>query len=531
MTPKTGDKMADTDDRRPDERKQGRDFRPLSKSGKAELRDQLAKALTEHERSEAELLKTKDRVGRRFTARFWIAVVFLLSGIILIATVFLGLPLVTSQFQAIQKSVFDDQQRQSLEDVKSRLSGPEFTQLINQTKSLESSFKSLQISLTKVEEFTKSLEQIQGVGELASKNLRAQTEPLVDIQSHLSAAVQKLNGLSVATPASSPTTQAATRSTVFEPGLARFEAVIAKMAEDKDIAEARKLIEDEIPALDRYSNDSFSQAKEIWNRTRPYSNNYWREFPEPKDLIALDALFNRSPATQPTSLPRIRSYLTMLSQQNTIKADEGLKSSMNDFVLIARGLNENFSKLNNATARVATARDDLERIAKDLQGNAILTSLSRDSSAVFSTVSNAADVIEKSRSTFESTGNSLKSLESATENLDRLSELQRDLAFKGTSPAALLLLAIAGMFVTLGVRALLKWVQDIDQRRIDSIWRIRTKLYCVVATELLAQGYDPNTLLRRLQSTSQLAEGESSIKSPITETLSELLPAIKQRLR
>ena len=164
-----------------------------------------------------------------------------------------------------------------------------------------------------------------------------------------------------------------------------------------------------------------------------------------------------------------------------------------------------------------------------LKDNTVLTKMDEQSNAIYATVATAADTMQRSRQSYDDTTVAMKKLETAASNLDSIAQLQRELAFKGASPAAFLLFAIGGMFVTIGSRSLLKWVQDGDQKRADEHWRNRTELYSSLAIALIEQGVDPGTVLRRLQTAFPISDKEFPVQTPISETLSELVQILKSK--
>lgn len=467
-------------------------------------------------------------------ARFAAAIGLLLAGFTIIFFTFIYLPGITRQFQEIRNADINNQVDENLQAVLVQLRDPSFSNLSSQVQQLETNFLEVEGALDSFRAFAGQISQAQELTRTTSAELSQRIESMRAATERVAVVVQQYQ-----TPKSTVQTTEGTNesseSIEIGPG---FELTLRELINQTNAMTSPETLLSEISAaasaLDNYESETASLVIElarVWDRTaRTTGPTRLNEF----ENAAINAIRDWDPEGKTLNpLENLREVVGRLADQSSILIVP------NGFVESVTALNEQFNELKAGLADLNDQISNSSDVAVGLQGalqaqseNETLRQLSQRSSQLFSTVSVAARVISDGRQTYENTTQVLDDLESGAASLRGLAELQADLAFRGASPAVVLLLAIGGMFVTFGLTSLLKWVKDAEARRTEIAWQKQARMYTVLAGALLERGIDPTPLLGKLQSISISAEGERTIvKSPVSETVTEIAKTLQSTFR
>ena len=153
-----------------------RDYVPLTKKNRQELRSRIVDAFTRLDRRSALANRGEENpFVRMFNPRLSVAILLLSLGFTLIFLVFLGLPYLSRKFEEVQRTTFLNGPQQLLTDVQKHLNSDDFASLRTQTGSLETSFNGLRKSLEDLNSFTRALHESSSSGTLASQTLSVET--------------------------------------------------------------------------------------------------------------------------------------------------------------------------------------------------------------------------------------------------------------------------------------------------------------------------------------------------------------------
>lgn len=453
-------------------------------------------------------------------ARLVTAAVLLIVGFGLIIFTFLFLPQVTRSFQAITSEFSESDVNQQLLAVSEQLNDPAFANLSSQIQQLETNFRQVENSLGSFSDFATQIGQSQELSRATSEDLTQQASALSGLLQRIDVVLQQYEAPS--DPTLGPGFEVTLRDLVDktqamstpETLLSDIDAAALTLENSESVAVG--LVRDLASAWDR---DSRNPGSTILSATENSAINAIRDFS------------SESEATDP--LEGLRDVATQLASQPTVFAvPEGFDTSVRALGDQFESLKTSIVSLTDQSAKVAEVSAALQAALQAQSDNQSLTELSQRSAELFGTVRLASAVISQSKETYENTAAVLEDLESGAASLRSLADLQADLAFRGASPAVVLLLAIGGMFVTFGLTSLLKWVKDAEAVRTEEAWQRQARMYSILAGGLLERGIDPTPFLGRLQSISINSEGErTTMKTPVSETVTEIARALQSTLR
>ncbi|MBY5933722.1 hypothetical protein KUV51_11985 [Tateyamaria omphalii] len=482
--------------------------------------------------SDSKQKRQKAAAGSR--ARLATGIGLLMAGFIIIFFTFIYLPGITRQFQEIRNAGINTEVNENLQAVMSQLRAPEFSDLSSQIQQLESNFVEVEGALNSFRAFAGQVNQAQELSETASSDLLQQVASIESLAQRTEVIVQQYEARQVASAAGDGTAEASQ-----EPNLGPgFEVTLRELVDQSRAMttpdDMLAQIDAAAAALEVYETETVGLVTglaSVWDRDDRTTG--WTVLTE-EENAAINAIRDWNPEGQVVDpLQDLRRVVSVLANQPAVFAVP------DGFIASVTALDAQFEELKVALSEFKEQVSTSNEVAVGLQGallaqseNETLRQLSERSSQLFGTVSSASAVISQSRQTYENTAGVLEDLEGGAASLRGLAELQADLAFRGASPAVVLLLAIGGMFVTFGLTSLLKWVKDAEAVRTEEAWQNQARMYSILASGLLERGIDPTPLLGRLQSISINSEGERAIvKSPVSETIAEIAKAMQGAFR
>ncbi|MEO0438385.1 MAG: hypothetical protein AAF098_15905 [Pseudomonadota bacterium] len=515
----------------------GRDFTPLNKDEKDELEKSLNRAFS-REHGEPSESSTSAIFSRSVIARFVVAGVLLASGFLLIYRTYDRLPELTSEYLKEQSEVFEESLTSDLDEIRGVLTGEKFAALGEQVTSLNFALADLQSATAQVSDLTTSVRQLQSSGTVADEAIeRAKVqidEAIVAVRERLVAIDPSIFGAPI------DPNQAKAAVTAPAPLVQELQRVSADTASAIAPQSIVDLINASLIAITQQTADwdnLIDDLRQAWGTQRVESG---RQRINTDEASSLNAVLNWNGESSqdsgakegPDALVELRASLERVIESNSpvfidqtsLRTLQGLQSGLSQ-------LGQSFGSLRTATEVMNASQVSLKSSIDSLAQNESLSDISENTKLLVSPVQVATAVISNTSQSYTEVGDALRTLNKAAASIERISEMQENLAIRGSAPAVLLLFAIGGMFVTFGLTSLLRCLKEIDHRDAQTNWRSETVMYTRLSTALLSNGIDPTPILSRLQAIPRTSEGkpESPVKMPLSETLAELVKAVKQK--
>lgn len=533
----------------------GRDFAPLGEDELGVLELALQRAFDADSSTPQPFQQQQGDKPRTFTlravhrekwpyiARLAVAIMLLIGGFWLIYNTYERIPKLTQEFQEVRNQVLGEALQEDLDTIQNVLESESFLDLGIQVTDLSLAFSRVQKSLDEVSLLTQQVRETQAIARPAADALTSSQEQLrtaiADVRTQLAAidpsTFTETNESSDGTPETDSTGAQEPRTLIQA-----IDKIQSSLGNAVAVDTLVTQLEEARASLNQYESEAaglVSSWKEAWDGQRPSEGRERLSHDEAAALAAMWDWSSNPPARVPDNAvsPPLRQLESLLQE-----VVEGRPLLSIDAELLAgvRGLSQQFAALAEAFGRadravevIDASRVDLGARIDQLENNGDLASISQTVEQVINPIRISSDVISRTRNAYQETAGALQKLNAATSSVESITELQSSMAARGSAPAVLLLFAIGGMFVTFGLTALLRWLKDIDHTRSVKQWKSETHLYSQIAVALLARGIDPTRILQRLQAVPRTGEtkADGPIKTPVSETLSELVQVLRQK--
>jgi uncharacterized membrane-anchored protein YhcB (DUF1043 family) len=200
------------------------------------------------------------------------------------------------------------------------------------------------------------------------------------------------------------------------------------------------------------------------------------------------------------------------------------KESLSELASQVKLLQDATSDLRVVVAPLSKSTTELQSALTKYSDDPVTKKIKTESETVFESIANASDVIAEAKTGYEDIVEATSTISDAAKSLDEISELQANLAYRGTAPAVIMLFAIGGMFVTFGLSSLLKWLKLTERAEKLGEERANLLLRSQIGSLLITHGIDPSSFLDRIQGKSSPADdlGSTNPQFPISVTLAEI---------
>jgi len=448
-----------------------------------------------------------EKLSNPLFIRLGMAIFLLIGGFSVIFYTFFELPKITQQFQEeTKRQVREDGIQDALNQVTRLIKSDDFEHMSEQINGLGLEFKNTQQSISKLSQLTSELALVRDQWKNEGKAIISQKSVIASASKIFTDKVNKFD----------------TEITPLNTNLAKLANTIDGWADPKELRVAFEAANKELSSYDSNASRLLLTFSKTWDEVGEPGRAAWINDDERN---AIDKIIDWSKTEAKSErLEGFRDALKEIEKQSKIiLIDDALKISILNLEEQLKALLEAKLDLENTASNVTQASTKLNVAVDKLNNNQVLKGLGDGSDKLLETLGYASDIVFNSKESYNKTKQTLKKLEEATENLGGLARLQAELAFKGASPAILLLLAIGGMFVTFGLSSMLKWVKDIDEKQAIDTWARKNQLYTAISASLIQHGVDPAPVLSRLHNAFPTNEAEhAGIKFPISETFNEI---------
>ena len=448
-------------------------------------------------------------------ARSRLGLLFLGGGFALIALVYLAMPWLSKQFEAARKEslkaefdpaikrILDYWDKGSMTAVTNRLAELNSTlakvdQQLNKLKDIDTSLTRLTDLSGKAGEFKTSLEAaVKSVGEVqaaaaafadvkvaedgvAAANQRTLSVVAIEIESKLKMAASP--------EALSNSLEALSRQ------MARFKKPIDDLP--KRIAEAKT------------SHDDY---KEIDSATAPYC--YIDK--ATRDLVVQIA--QQSAADSLSAQASVQTVRDALAQPGkVVLVEQATLSGLNAWVTAV-------NKVAPLEASVTVALGDLNKDIGSLAGSAkSISDQAKGIGEFLGLIREYSREARRHQDAYAASSGTMEDLRKAVDDIKSISEMQSQLAYRASSPAMWLLLAIGGMFVTMGASFLQRWLRIRESARERRHGEAQARTLARLAAVFSRNGVSSTALVESIPRASNEAKDDHGPRTPPIQILSEI---------
>lgn len=497
----------------------GRDFSPLDVDERENFKTTIEESF-EHAKTQDEERKVSIS-GRRLFA----SVVLLLFGFLIICVTYYAIPKLGS-------AVF----RQSQEDIKNSV-GPQLERIektFGKKDNVNRELLRLSDSLNMLTRFqsdlgtTKNLldrlQLLTNTSDTASKRLAANVGLIEGAEKKVATEVE--NFKKAITPAAPPADSATEKPEPLLDLLTRISASLNQTIVPEEFEEVinqwnvarQELLKSETP---------LSEKLRVW-KGHSWDSNSWTYYSVEQRTAIEDVVGATNENAEPAKKfdESNNKLLKQLRELTKVKfrLSKQDKESLSELASQVKLLQDATSDLRVVVAPLSKSTTELQSALTKYSDDPVTKKIKTESETVFESIANASDVIAEAKTGYEDIVEATSTISDAAKSLDEISELQANLAYRGTAPAVIMLFAIGGMFVTFGLSSLLKWLKLTERAEKLGEERANLLLRSQIGSLLITHGIDPSSFLDRIQGKSSPADdlGSTNPQFPISVTLAEI---------
>lgn len=530
-----------------------RDFAPLLPDEKDDLQKGIKIAYESLERSvpttEAQNKALQFLAGtakkRAQTARFLIAAFLMFFGFGLILVTYYGMPSLAKRQYEQASDALGKELAPKFEELEGFTTGDEFVKVRNQVAKLNATLGTVENSLTEFDSLTTKTNDLVQTGLTASEKFTKELKKIDEAGKKIKSIEDKLALKEIATPAKPAAKPNAPNAPPPAKSLGETITELQKMIEGfktpdevvKHLENAQKRLSPLEKLRTRWlDREISSSAYQVLVEGPEEGTNWMIVDSESKRLLnSILKLKNEDKDSYGTSVfddtrlalgkieivPLARDGLTNIKQFTTSFSELGAATN---------SLANSLEDISNTSANFQKA---FEPFKKKTDGTASpIATLNRQSSDIVSTVKLVRYIVDDAEESLKNANNAIGNIETAGEELKKITEIQSTIAYRGTAPAIVMLFAIGGMFVVFALSSLLRWLKNLEYENVAMENEKNTRFLTSIASSLITQGIDPTPLLTRLQASGLQESGRESGgkpngRMPVTVTLTELVDMMR----
>ena len=488
----------------------------------------------------------------RNSVRLALSLLLLVVGFILIASVYLGMPLLISRFQQLSDRISGGTETiAKLEAVADKL-----------PNGLEDNWARVERVHRQLDEWAVDAAQIRVVADaMRSHDVKNLSKAVASATKSVSAVETSLDSVLTASQASSAEKTQKDTWTGYCPTKQPMKDLCLTLASvSVELASIRKKIQSDqdankiIADLAKRASRAATEASRLNDNLRsrvdvPTLDPRWEQNFSYSVAIGVEANkrrheklveFTRKLFTQATADRDAikKSYEDALFEGSLRDLEESLKEKVTGNRIVDASSRQLLEELSDAVANLqSTLADSLGKLeearmklSKTVEPLADLTD--ERHRVILAAKISAEEImgeLEPAIKPFSVLATVSEDMKATVQEFRAVGELQSDLAFKGGSPGVLLLFLIGGMLVTVGLTSLLRWLKQREQLQATEYWDRRADVYTTLATEMLVRGLDPVPVLRQIHAAHpETPNDQHDVSTPIAEIIRSIATAIKK---
>jgi hypothetical protein len=495
-----------------------RHFTPLSSDETTDLWKEL-KVAFEPEKAEVGQ-PPMPKSDARGTLLLW-ASLLLISGFLLIFGTYMFIPTFTRWLFEEKINAMEKTQSVKLQRIEEFLRGDAFNEVRDSTSDLAQALRGADLALKNMDDLVNSAQVQASKGKVSLENVQQRIDNATSAETEVRQQLEKLQLVPPATPPPPAAADAATSPTLLE-ALTSLGKSLQEGKTPDEVVSAANIASGHLKTLQEEVRRVSSSITVGGDGTAEGSMG----------LVEIKRLLDNAVKGSSDLTSALSSLEKLTDPEDPVAFIEIPTQAANQIRSLsesAANMKSSIDALKSANGELTTSVTAASKALTDLSASASLKTLSERTDVV-DTIQSVTQIIDDTRESLSTANERLDDVGSVLDGLAEITDIQSSLAFRGSSPAVLLLFAIGGMFVVFGLSLLLRSVKAAEHESAERQWREHSKLYAHLAASLIAKGIDPTAVLTRLQTVALHGADEApkaNGRLPVSVTLTELIDMLR----